>query len=598
MESNLSNQNQHYHKSLPVFGMVLVGMIAVLLGVHALAYSDNHISKNTMVNGENIRGMTIEQAQEKVVNYLSKLQNRTIHIRLDGTAYDFRPADVGVNYSVDASIQNLVGMEQQGFTYYVSLIGDFFTTYDFQPVVAFDHDATMKILSEKLPGLQSKRDATFAFEDKKWVVVPSVTGRSADLAGLAQRLEDDAISTDEITYELTSVTQKPDFTTEDAASLVPQITELTSKPHDLVTTVGVVTKRFPIDFQESAESFSVKKSGDTWEVSLNVPWITEKIRTAIVPLIERAAQDVEISGYEDRGGRTFAHASAIAHDGFHLDVDKTISQLVVDIAEGKKETEMVTSVVPAKIKTTQGEWTFTDRVGFGISDYSNSSVDRITNVKLGLSKVNNRIVMPGEVFEFNDHIVPVTLEAGYKMELAIFGGGGVAKVPGGGLCQVATTTYRAFFNGGFQILERSPHSLYVDHYVAFQDGLDATIYPSYGNQKGKDLRAKNDSPYPILLQAFTDDATETAIVQIFGIDDGRKVEVIGPKYVSNKWLGTETIEDPSLPKGVQKIQANGSYGKYIQWFRNITYADGYVKKETVDSLYPGKKKVVRVGTGG
>jgi vancomycin resistance protein YoaR len=255
-------------------------------------------------------------------------------------------------------------------------------------------------------------------------------------------------------------------------------------------------------------------------------------------------------------------------------------------------------IEPARIITPENsEYAFPTRLSIGLSNYATSSEDRIHNVKLGLNKVHNRVVLPGETFNFNEMIIPVTNEAGWKNELAIFGGGGLAKVPGGGLCQVSTTVYRAFFNGGFNVLERFPHSLYVHYYTAYQDGLDATIYPAYGDQKGKNLRVQNDTPNPILIQTYTNDETLDAMVQIFGTSDGREVTITGPKYGKDTWIGTDYIEDPSLPSGYEKIEANGAYGKTIIWDRKIVYADGVVNNEELFSRYNAKKKVVRVGTG-
>ena len=139
--------------------------------------------------------------------------------------------------------------------------------------------------------------------------------------------------------------------------------------------------------------------------------------------------------------------------------------------------------------------------------------------------------------------------------------------------------------------------MYVHYYTAYQDGLDATIYPGYGEWRGKNVRVINDTPNPILIQTSTNDETLDAMVQIFGTSDGRVVEIEGPIYLNNTWIGTEYVEDPSLPAGYERIEANGAYGKLIQWNRNITYNNGDVNNEEIYSRYNAKKKVVRVGTG-
>ena len=49
---------------------------------------------------------------------------------------------------------------------------------------------------------------------------------------------------------------------------------------------------------------------------------------------------------------------------------------------------------------------------------------------------------------------------------------------GGGLCQVSSTFYRAALWGGFEIVDRKPHSYAVSYYAQVGGwGLDATVYP-------------------------------------------------------------------------------------------------------------------------
>jgi vancomycin resistance protein YoaR len=43
---------------------------------------------------------------------------------------------------------------------------------------------------------------------------------------------------------------------------------------------------------------------------------------------------------------------------------------------------------------------------------------------------------------------------------------------GGGICQVSTTLFNAVFLAGLPIVERSPHSFFIDHYPI---GRDATV---------------------------------------------------------------------------------------------------------------------------
>ena len=64
---------------------------------------------------------------------------------------------------------------------------------------------------------------------------------------------------------------------------------------------------------------------------------------------------------------------------------------------------------------------------------------------------------------------------------------------GGGVSQIATTTFNAMFFAGLQDVEHKPHSFYIYRYPV---GREATV--AWG---AIDLRFTNDTPYGVLIQA-------------------------------------------------------------------------------------------------
>ena len=200
----------------------------------------------------------------------------------------------------------------------------------------------------------------------------------------------------------------------------------------------------------------------------------------------------------------------------------------------------------------------------GMSSYALGNLpDRIFNVKFGLSKYDGVVIQPGEEFSFNQKLGIVSYDAGWKPALAIFGGGGLRKVPGGGLCQVSTTMYRAAILAGLPITKRKPHSLDVSYYHEGGYGIDATIYPP----ANLDLKFVNDTGGPIFIHAYTDDLNTRAYVEFYGISDGREVEL--------------------KPKANFRLSAEKGGGRYISWNWNITRADGTVDERMIETYYPG-----------
>jgi vancomycin resistance protein YoaR len=218
--------------------------------------------------------------------------------------------------------------------------------------------------------------------------------------------------------------------------------------------------------------------------------------------------------------------------------------------------------------------------------------DREFNVRFGLSKYDGVVIPKGAEFNFNQVLGWVTYDAGWKPALAIFGGGGVKPVPGGGLCQVSTTMYRAVINSGLPVTARKPHSLDVSYYQQYGYGIDSTVYPP----EDINLKFVNDTPGSILIHTWLDEVNKEVFTEFYGTDDGREVEI---KQVTNRTvvLPNQVTYTSDIPTGLQEVLQNGRVGRYIEWEWNITRADGTVEKRAIETLYPAAAKIVRVGNG-
>jgi len=84
---------------------------------------------------------------------------------------------------------------------------------------------------------------------------------------------------------------------------------------------------------------------------------------------------------------------------------------------------------------------------------------------------------------------------------------------GGGVSQLATTTYNAGFFGGYKDVTHQPHTIYIDRYPA---GREATV--NYGSI---DLQFQNDTSHGVLIRTYYSDTSIT--VTFYGNNDGRTV---------------------------------------------------------------------------
>ena len=132
----------------------------------------------------------------------------------------------------------------------------------------------------------------------------------------------------------------------------------------------------------------------------------------------------------------------------------------------------------------------------------------------------------------------------------------------------------------------------MSYYHQYGDGIDSTIHPP----ADIDLRFVNDTPGPIFLHAYTVDAVSEAFVEMYGVSDGRSVEL---EQVINRPvnLASETVYVPELAAGVQEV-IKPRTGRYVEWKWVVNYADGSQDVRAIETLYPARRQTIRIGTGG
>ncbi|GCD10207.1 VanW family protein [Clostridium tagluense] len=151
------------------------------------------------------------------------------------------------------------------------------------------------------------------------------------------------------------------------------------------------------------------------------------------------------------------------------------------------------------------------------TDFENSSENRSENIRVASSAINGKILMPGDIFSFNDEVGERSIERGYKTAKGIIDDKIVDDI-GGGVCQVSTTLYNAILRTNIISVERYPHTL---HSAYIGQGLDATV--AYGLL---DYRFKNTYSYPIYIESIVQNKTVTFNVYSNSILSNKKYEVI------------------------------------------------------------------------
>ena len=177
-------------------------------------------------------------------------------------------------------------------------------------------------------------------------------------------------------------------------------------------------------------------------------------------------------------------------------------------------------VIPLKILypnvTTNmiGTEAFPDLLSTYSTKYSTRDRDRTTNLQLAANKINGTVLMPGEIFSYNQVVGERTIAAGYK-EAPIYVSGEVVDGLGGGICQITSTLYNAVLYANLGIVSRSNHQ-FVPSYVTAS--RDATVV--YG---AIDFKFKNTRDYPIKITCSVSNGIAT--FNIYGLRGDNEYDV-------------------------------------------------------------------------
>ena len=270
--------------------------------------------------------------------------------------------------------------------------------------------------------------------------------------------------------------------------------------------------------------------------------------------------------------------------GKTVDIGATKQALDDALEEGLENPITVEAVITEEQPaiTTEVLSTIEDVLGTYSTDFSSSSNSRATNIKVGSSKINGSVLMPGETLSGYELMNPFTTANGYATASA-YENGQVIDSVGGGVCQISTTLYNAALLAEMEITQRQPHSMTVS-YVPLS--MDAAIAGTY-----KDLKITNNYTTPIYVEGSVTGRTLT--FTIYGKETRPANRTI--KYVSET-LGTtdpgEPTEklDPSLPPGTRKKLQSAHIGRKSRLWKYV-YVDGVETEKTIlhtDTYVPSK----------
>ena len=270
-----------------------------------------------------------------------------------------------------------------------------------------------------------------------------------------------------------------------------------------------------------------------------------------------------------------------------IDFEITLEEAQELLKEDKEEYTIPLKITQPEIKIEDlGEEAFPDKLGTYSTRYDPTNKNRSNNLEISAKKIDGTIVLPGEIFSYNQTVGERTIAAGYK-EAGAYAGGRVVQDVGGGICQTSSTLYNAVLYANLEIVERSNHQFLTSYVDA---GRDATV--SWG---AIDFKFKNTRSYPIKIEAKVKNGV--CEMSIYGIKEETEYEVIIQSdvlsYIS---YTTKYEEDSTLQEGKEVVEQLGYTGCTSEAYR-ILKLNGKVVSKTLLSkdTYDPMTRIIRRG---
>lgn len=271
-------------------------------------------------------------------------------------------------------------------------------------------------------------------------------------------------------------------------------------------------------------------------------------------------------------------------------VDFNLEEAKVLLQEDKEQYEIKLTITKPKITTEQiGTEAFPDLLATFSTRYDASNIDRSTNLKIAVQKINDKVIMPGETFSYNQTLGNRTTAAGYK-NAKIYENGQVIDGIGGGICQISTTLYNSVLLSNLDIVERRNHQFTTSYVPA---GRDATVV--YGQT---DFKFKNSRNYAIKIKANVSNGIAT--VSIYGVKEEKEYSIsFNTKTISTIPFTVKYNDDNTLPVGTEKVYQNGTNGAITETYIIKSLNGKVVSTELLSKdTYNAMQKIILRGTKG
>jgi vancomycin resistance protein YoaR len=567
--------------------VLVVAAAGVLVAVDVVS-SRGVVHRGVLVWGESAAGADAAALNEQLARRGASELQRAIAVKGAAASYLLVPANAGVQLNKEETVRLALARGREGsvWQHVLDRVRLWRHREEVDPVFTVDEASwqsaadELELTFEKLP-----QDARLSLDGEKTKVVPGSDGASLDRDAL-KALVLEALRTGATEMAVPLRRLPPAVTTAQAqAAVLPAKVVFSSplilgyrgktyrlSPQDLVGVTKLdsagVAKGQPVAFQTDA---------------------ARKLLEQLLKGVEVPAVDAVVTAGSD--GRSISVTPS--KEGIAIEWNSLLATLRrVSLEPDHRYVPIPTTATTPKLTTADAKALGKTREVASFETYfSPTNTARAHNIQQVAALLDGHVVKPGEVFSFNHAVGPTTRAAGFD-EAPIIVGGALQPGVGGGICQVSTTLFNAVFFAGLPVVERKPHSFFIDHYPI---GRDATV-----SQGEVDFKFRNDTDQLLVINAAaTDHSVRVSLAAPNAWDRTVAYRLLpAHDYVAphSTAQNPRRLRDPSLAPGTVSALEPGIEGRTVRIERTVTRKDGKpLFADAFDSVYAPKDYIIRVG---
>ena len=470
-----------------VVWVMLLVLALLLSGGYAAAYAaaGDDVPPGTTIADVEVGGRPPAEAVAALEAGLADRSDDAIQVEVEGQTLRVDPAEAGISVDYEESVAAAGG----GQSWHPGRLWDHYTGGDdLGAVVDVDEaalDAYVRDLAQQV-GTRA-RDGGVAFDGTRIDVTQPRTGRTLDAAATAEALVAGYLDDGPVLLGLQPL--QPEV---DQADVRRTVDDFANPAMSGPVTVLFEKSRIRLTPGAYAPALGTEARGGVLVPTLD--------RERLARIVDRrvstnaAPTDARFKIVQGKP-RIVPSRPGVTYD--RTDLAEAFLGLVSRPSGKREERVKATTERPDFTTAEARKLGIRERVSTFTTYYPHADY-RNTNIGRAGELIDGTVLEPGETFSLNGTVGERTRANGFTEGYVISDGILVSDL-GGGVSQMATTTFNAAFFAGLEDVEHKPHSFYIDRYPV---GREATV--AWGSV---DLRFRNDTRHGVLITTHVTPST-------------------------------------------------------------------------------------------